>query len=117
MVGNPGETEDTIDETIGLIREIQPASSPIVGITTILPGTKQYELSKMQGLISDDFWMSDEAPPLYTGEYDVDDLIQLQIRLARGVCPEVYEQMRAMGMDDDYFRLRRMMRERHDRMS
>ena len=117
MVGNPGETEETIDETIEFIQEIRPASSPIVGITTILPGTKQYELSKMQGLITDDFWMSDEAPPLYTGEYDVDDLIQLQIRLARGVCPEVYEQMRAMGMDDDYFRLRRMMRERHDRMS
>ena len=115
MVGNPGETPETIDETIEFIREIRPATTPIVGITTILPGTRQYELSKRQGLISDDYWQTDAAPPLYTGEYDVDDLIQLQIRLARGVCPEVYEQMRAMGMDDDYFRLRRMMRRRHDR--
>lgn len=115
MVGNPGETPETIDETIELIREIRPGTSPIVGITTILPGTRQYELSKRQGLISDDYWRSDAPPPLYTGEYDVDDLIQLQIRLARGVCPEVYEQMRAMGLDDNYFRLRRMMGNRHDR--
>ena len=115
MVGNPGETTETIDETIELIQEIKPGTSPIVGITTILPGTRQYELSKRQGLISDDYWRSDEAPPLYTGEYGVDDLIQLQIRLARGVCPEVYEQMCAMGMDDDYFRLRRMMENRNDR--
>ncbi|EGB16055.1 Radical SAM domain protein [Pseudodesulfovibrio mercurii] len=115
MVGNPGETPETIDETIALIREIRPGTSPIVGITTILPGTRQYELSKRQGLISDDYWRTDAAPPLYTGEYEVDDLIQLQIRLARGVCPEVYEQMRAMGLDDDYFRLRRMMGKGHAR--
>ncbi|WP_207262025.1 radical SAM protein [Desulfovibrio sp. Huiquan2017] len=115
MVGNPGETPDTIDETIELIREIRPGTSPIIGITTILPGTRQYALSKRQGLISDDYWRSDAAPPLYTGEYDVDDLIQLQIRLARGVCPEVYEEMRALGLDDNYFRLRRMMGSRHDR--
>ncbi len=115
MVGNPGETPDTIDETIALIREIRPATSPIVGITTILPGTRQYELSKRQGLISDDSWRSDAAPPLYTGEYDVDDLIQLQIQLTRGICPEVYEQMCAIGLDDDYFRLRRMLGNRHDR--
>jgi radical SAM superfamily enzyme YgiQ (UPF0313 family) len=115
MVGNPGETPDTIDETIALIREIRPGTTPIVGITTILPGTRQYALSKRQGLISDDYWRSDAAPPLYTGEYEVDDLIQLQIRLARGVCPEVYEEMRAMGLDDDYFRLRRMMRNRQGR--
>ncbi|MGE4554013.1 MAG: radical SAM protein [Desulfovibrionaceae bacterium] len=115
MVGNPGETPETIDETIALIREIKPATNPIIGITTILPGTKQYELSKRQGLISDEYWRSDAPPPLYTGEYDVDDLVQLQIRLARGVCPEVYEQMRAMGLDDNYFRLRRMMGRRHER--
>ncbi|WP_052360148.1 B12-binding domain-containing radical SAM protein [Solidesulfovibrio alcoholivorans] len=115
MVGNPGETPETIDETIALIREIRPATSPIVGITTILPGTRQYELSKRQGLISDAYWRSDAAPPLYTGEYDVDDLIQLQIRLARGVCPEVYEQMCAIGLDDDYFRLRRLLGDRHAR--
>ena len=115
MVGNPGETPDTIDETIELIQEIKPATTPIVGITTILPGTRQYDLSKNQGLISDDYWRSDGAPPLYTGEYEVDDLIQLQIRLARGVCPEVYEQMCAMGLDDNYFRLRRMMGNRRER--
>lgn len=115
MVGNPGETPDTIDETIALIREIRPATSPIVGITTILPGTRQYALSKRQGLISDDYWLSDEAPPLYTGEYDVDDLIQLQIQLTRGICPEVYEQMCAIGLDDDYFRLRRLLGNRQDR--
>ena len=108
MVGNPGETPDTIAETIDLVREIRPAATPIIGITTILPGTEHYELSKRQGLIHDDYWRSDQAPPLYTGEYDVDDLIQLQILLTKGICPEIYEQMCQMGLDENYFRLRRM---------
>ncbi len=81
---------------------------PTIGITTILPGTEIYELSKRQGLISDDFWLSDAPPPLYTGEHDIDDLIALQMMLTRGVCPELYEQLCDMGFDEGYFRLRRM---------
>ncbi len=110
MVGNPGETPDTINETISLIREIRPATLPIMGITTILPGTGHYELAKQQGLISDAYWLTSLAPPLYTGEQSVDDLIALQLQLTRGIAPQVYEQLCHMGFDDNYFRMRRMAR-------
>ena len=111
MVGNPGETTGTIAETVELINAIRPATMPIIGITTILPGTDIYEMSKGQGLINDDYWLTDAPPPLYTGEYDVDQLIALQMLLTRGIAPEVYEQMCAMGFDDGYFQLRRMGRD------
>ncbi len=108
MVGNPGETPETIAETVRLVQAIRPATMPVIGITTILPGTDLYELSKRQGLISDEYWLTDEAPPLYTGEYDIDGLIRLQMLLTKGVCPELYEQLCEMGFDEGYFRLRKI---------
>jgi radical SAM superfamily enzyme YgiQ (UPF0313 family) len=108
MVGNPGETPQTIIETVDLVNAIRPATMPTIGITTILPGTSLYELSKRQGLISDDYWLTDAVPPLYTGEYDVDGLIMLQLMLTKGINPELYEQLCEMGFDEGYFRLRRI---------
>jgi len=108
MVGNPGESPETIGETVELIQAIRPAATPIIGITTILPGTELYELSKCQGLITDDYWRTEGNPPLYTGERDVDDLIYLQMLLVRGVSPEMYDHLCAMGFDEGYFRLRRL---------
>lgn len=108
MVGNPGETPETIAETIALITAIRPATMPIMGITTILPGTQIYACAKGQGLITDDFWLTDAPPPLYTAEHDSDDLIALQLQLTIGVCPEMFEQLRAMGFNESFFQLRRL---------
>ena len=108
MVGNPGETPETIAETVSLIQAIRPATMPTIGITTILPGTQIYERAKRQGLINDDFWLTDAPPPLYTGEHDLDALIALQFQLTQGVCPELFEQLRAMGFDEGFFQLRRL---------
>lgn len=110
MVGNPGETPATIQETASLIREIRPAQRPVIGITVILPGTAHYAQAKQLGLISDEYWLSDQAPPLFTGEHTPDDLIYLQMLLAQEVCPELLEHMRSLGFDENYFRLRRLSR-------
>ena len=111
MVGNPGETTETIDETIELIREIRPATQPILGINTLLPASPQYESAKEMGLISDNYWLMDGPPPPYTVEREVDDLIYLQIRLTKGIAPELYAQMRELGFDEQYFLMRRMVRD------
>jgi len=108
MVGYPGESPRTISETIELVNAIRPAALPTIGITTILPGTEIYELSKRQGLLTDDYWLTDAPPPLYTGEHDIDGLISLQMMLTRGVSPELYGQLRDMGFDEGFFRLRRL---------
>ncbi len=114
MVGNPGETPGTIFETVNLIFKIRPTALPIIGITTILPGTDQYELSKKQGIITDDYWLSDDPPPLYTGEYSVDDLIYLQMLLIKGICPELYAYLCEMGFDENYFHMRKINRLDHN---
>lgn len=106
MVGNPGESPETIGETIALMHEIRPAKSPIIGINCLFPGTAHYNLAKRRGIISDEYWTSDLPPPLFTVEHGSDDLIYLQILLAQGVCPEQYEQMCRFGMDENYFRRR-----------
>lgn len=108
MVGNPGETPETILETSRLIYEIRPTTMPIMGINTLLPASIQYESAKKQGIIQDDYWLTDDAPPLYTGEYDVDDLIYLQVLLTKNIAPELYENMCQMGFDEEYFHMRRM---------
>lgn len=108
MVGNPGENPETIAETIALIKAIRPATMPTIGITTLLPGTQIYERAKRQGLISDDFWLTESPPPLYTGEHGCDALIALQFQLTKGVCPEIVEQLRDMGFDEGFFALRRV---------
>jgi radical SAM superfamily enzyme YgiQ (UPF0313 family) len=108
MVGNPGETPETIEETVALIREIRPATMPILGINTLLPASPQYDRAKEAGLISDGYWLGGDAPPPYTLEHDVDDLIYLQMLLTRGIAPQVYEQLCAMGFDEKYFLMRRM---------
>jgi len=66
----------------------------------------QYDAAKAQGIIQDEYWLTDDAPPLYTGEYDVDDLIYLQVLLTKNIAPELYENMCQMGFDEEYFRMR-----------
>ena len=111
MVGNPGENPETIDETIELVREIRPATRPILGINTLLPASPQYERAKAAGLISDNYWLGDGPPPPYTVEQNVDDLIYLQIRLTKGIAPELYGRMVEMGFDEKYFLMRRMIKD------
>lgn len=73
MVGNPGETHETIQETIDLVRRIKPYGVG-VSITLVFPGTELYELSKAQGLINDDYWLTNGPAPYYTVEHGLDVL-------------------------------------------
>lgn len=52
MIGLPGETKDTIKETISLNREVKP-DSIFCSIFHPYPGTELYELCKKQGWISE----------------------------------------------------------------
>lgn len=88
IVGAPGETKETINETVKLMKEIAPNQNPSGGISIlwILPGTKIYQLSKSQGLISDNAWIeSDHEHFYYTGEYSVPELAQLRMQLHKGL--------------------------------
>ena len=56
IYGSPGETEETIRETIDLIREIKPLSA-IFYILDLFPGTEIYRRLQAHGLLTDDIWL------------------------------------------------------------
>lgn len=85
MVGNPGEDEQSIDDTIELMRRIRPYSSDTGGILWVLPDTGIYEIAKRQGLIDDAFWLENRDVIYYTGEHTLEELKALKHRLMRGM--------------------------------
>jgi radical SAM superfamily enzyme YgiQ (UPF0313 family) len=64
IIGYPGETDGTIQETIDLIREVKPSSwccQPLM----IFPGTKVYRDCVKSGWMKDDYWLQDLPQPYY----------------------------------------------------
>ncbi len=64
IYGAPGETWDTIEETLDLIREIKPLSA-IFYILDIFPGTALYEDFKKRTGKTDDVWLERIEDLLY----------------------------------------------------
>ena len=54
MLGNPGETPQTVRETIRLARKLNPDTVQFT-IAQPFPGTELYEIAKREGQVSDDF--------------------------------------------------------------
>ncbi len=57
MVGNEGETIDTIDETIEMIGAIKPHASIGATILWLLPGTRVFCEAREKGFVDDDYWL------------------------------------------------------------
>jgi radical SAM superfamily enzyme YgiQ (UPF0313 family) len=57
IYGSPGETEETIRETIDLLEAIKPLSA-IFYILDLFPGTELYERIKAHTGLSDDVWLN-----------------------------------------------------------
>lgn len=75
MVGNPGESEKSINETIKLLRKIRP-DIILPQIAMITPGTKLYEIAKSKGFIGDNYWLTDLPFPYYTCERNLKTLLR-----------------------------------------
>jgi len=73
MVGNPGESEETIKETIRLLKTIRPSFTG-VSKTMIFPETALYQLAKKQGFLDDYYWLTKLPPPYYTVEHELSQL-------------------------------------------
>lgn len=89
LIGAPGETTETINETVSLMREIQPdkCRAGRAGVW-ILPGTEIFEMSKRQGIIADETWLHTDRTLFYTGEHSEVELgafvRQFNLGMARG---------------------------------
>lgn len=84
MCGFPGENDNTISETIKLVKETQKIKYNWiagVGKLWVYPGTEVYNIMKKHGRINDDFWLTEEQVPYYTVEHSLKKLIEYENRI------------------------------------
>ena len=79
IVGNVGETKETIKETRNFLRRSNPDGVGCVGGLWILPGTAVYYEAKKKDFIDDRFWLSDEPYKIFTLEWSREKLEEFQL--------------------------------------
>ncbi|MBI5881578.1 MAG: radical SAM protein [Elusimicrobia bacterium] len=82
MVGNPGESRETVRETAAFSWRLEP-DRVLIQTTKVYPGTTLHDIALEQGVIPPGFYDRDdprEAPP-YTGESSEGELKRLKQRL------------------------------------
>jgi anaerobic magnesium-protoporphyrin IX monomethyl ester cyclase len=85
MVGNQGETNDTIKETIALAKIIKPHSSVGATLLWLLPGTRVFSDARERGFIDDNYWLNSEDVPYNLQEHTYEELLALRQKLMRGI--------------------------------
>ncbi|MBW2974832.1 radical SAM protein [Candidatus Woesearchaeota archaeon] len=74
IAGSPGETDDTIRETMRLIEETRPTSI-FAFVMQLMPGTEIYEKAKERNLVRDEDWIRKEDETIfYTCEKSLKEL-------------------------------------------
>lgn len=88
LVGLPGETQETIIETVNFFHRLQKIkyimhydSNP--GILVTYPGTEVYDMMKSAGKISDDYWLTDKSTPVYSVEHSFEELTEFRDYIAK----------------------------------
>jgi len=70
ILGFPGENEETVNETIHLVKRIiKVAKKPLIltaaRMLEIYPGTRLYDIAKKRKMIDDNFWLESSETPLF----------------------------------------------------
>jgi len=87
IVGLPGETAETVAETIAFIQALRPYYGTARAPAMALPGTGLYDLMKKRGLINDEYWLYNHPRnfgdtdiccnlPLFTAEHNVLEIMR-----------------------------------------
>lgn len=75
MVGNPGEDDTTVNDTVRMIETVHP-DFVSVSEAMVFPGTELYESAKQKGFVSDDYWLTDRPAPYFTVENNLEKLLE-----------------------------------------
>jgi anaerobic magnesium-protoporphyrin IX monomethyl ester cyclase len=102
MVGNPGESQASIEETKKLMRLIKP-NLIVTAKTMVMPGSQLYDQAKAAGLVDDDFWLTDAPPPCYTLENSEAQLNTWADEISYATAPLTRKLLRAVGTIRDSF--------------
>jgi anaerobic magnesium-protoporphyrin IX monomethyl ester cyclase len=81
MIGNPHESDQSIDETIELLRIVKPDKIRTT-LTMVYPATDLYEICKEKGLINDEYWLTEKAAQIFTAENTVRQLRKWESRVS-----------------------------------
>lgn len=76
IVGSPGETENTVNETVRFLNSIPITDLPSTSVLYILPGTLLYDRLRKEGLIADMDWCRYDSVPYYTVENSFRQLVR-----------------------------------------
>jgi len=92
IAGLPGETDETIQETIDFVQEIQNINYLFyddIGVSMIYPGTEMYTMAKATGKIDDDYWLTDKDVPYFTiengGVHTYEKLLEMKETIRQAV--------------------------------
>lgn len=78
MIGNRGETRDSLRETTGLVRDTD-ADRILIWTTRLYPGTVLHDVAVEQGVLGADYYADEMAPaPFYTGENSAAELTRME---------------------------------------
>ena len=83
MVGNPGEDEQTIEETITFMNTIKLTDAPSTAVLYILPGTTLYNRLLIDHPELEDFWIQSNSISSYTYDHEHSTLVQWASRISR----------------------------------
>ncbi len=74
MVGNPGESEKTIEETVSFLNKLPMTDNPSTALLYVLPGTALYETLRNSSPGIDSYWIQNEETMYYTFEQPMETL-------------------------------------------
>ncbi len=121
IVGFPGETEETVEETITLVNKLGKIIKMDFFYATplwVYPGSEIYEYCKKQGYMTDDFWLSENPCPRFTWEHSEEWLIKMSNRismrtmLAQGKIFFMKRALEKVAKNPRYYLRRLFLRER-----
>ena len=85
IVGFPGETDETVNETIEFVKRLQKIIKMdffAVNPLWVYPMTEVYEVAKKAGFIDDDYWLTDKPCPFFIVEHSEKKLKEMANRIA-----------------------------------
>ena len=90
MVGFPGENDETVAETIDLVKKLQKIKYfEFAGVARlwVYPNTEVYEVLRASGRIDDSYWLTDKDVPFFTLEHSEEELERMVTRITLACQP------------------------------
>lgn len=95
MIGNPGENDKTVDDTVRMIEGVRP-DFVSVSEAMVFPGTELYELAKQKSVVRDDYWLTDRPAPYFTAENNLEKLLEWSNKLMSANAGVVWKGLRKL---------------------